>query len=144
MRIVIRVQVVVNVSRIVVAVARTIIGVVVVRANARVVVVSGRRPVMAVRTVDVAPVVAVRQRVNAHVVVGIKGDVRHIVAGVTDEHVIARLYNVEIRRIRRIGVIVNAADVAPVIVSINIIHGMRPVIGDTRDWLNCCDCRRAG
>ena len=85
-----------NVSRIVVAVARAVIGVIVVRANSRVVIVSGRCPVMTVRSVDVAPVVAVRQRVNAHVIVRVEGDVRNIVAGVTDEDVIARFHNVEI------------------------------------------------
>ena len=89
MRIVIGVQIVVNVSRIVVAVAGSVIGVVVVRTDARVVVVSRRSPVMAVWPIDVAPVVAIGQRVNAHVVVGVEGDVRNVIAGVADEHIIA-------------------------------------------------------
>ena len=81
-----------------------------------------------VRTVNVAPVVAIRQRMHAHVIIRIKRDARNIVARVTNEHVVSGIDNEEVRRIGRICVIVFATHVTPVRITVNIGNWMRAVI----------------
>ena len=51
---------------------------------------------MSVRAIDVAPAVSNGERMFAHIIVCIEGDVRNIVAGVTDENISAAVNDIEI------------------------------------------------
>lgn len=128
MRAVIAVKIVADMPRIIIGVPRTIVCVVVVRADTRVVIISRRCPVMAVRPLNVAPTVPHIERMLAHIIVGVEVDVRNIVARIADEHIAAVVDDIEVIRIGRIAMRVRARNRAPVSIAVQIIHGMRPVI----------------
>ena len=133
MRAVIAVKVITRMPRIVVRITRTVVRVVVVRTDARVVIITRRCPVMAMRPLNVAPTIPHIERMLAHIIVGVEVDVRHIVARITDEHIATIADNKEVIRIRRVAVRVRSGYRTPVRISVNIKHGVRPVVGHRRN-----------
>lgn len=133
------VQIVVNVIRTIVAIISTIVRVVIVGTYARVVIITRSGPVMSVRPVDVAPVIAKGQRVNAHVIVSIETYAGHIVGGIADENITTVVNDIEIFRLGRICVCMWSLNGAPVNITINIFDGMRSIIGNS-----CNGNRRTG
>lgn len=129
MRAVIAVKIISRMSRIIVRVPGTIIGVVIIRTDARIVVIPGCRPVMTMRSLNITPSVAHIERMLPHIIIRVEIDVRHVVARIADEHIASIVDHIEIIRIRRIAVRVRAADRAPVRIPVNIVHRVRTVIG---------------
>ena len=136
MRAIIGVQVIANMPRIIVRIPRTVVRVVVVCPDARIVIISRCRPVMAVRPLNVTPSVAHIQRMLTHVVIRIEIDIRHVIARITDEHIAAVADDIEVFRIRCITVRMRTCDRTPVRIAIDIINRMRPEI--------CHGCNRCG
>ena len=73
-------------------------------------------------TVDVAPRVPVGQGVMTHVVVGVEINVRDVIGRITDEDVVAVLNNIEIGAVRRVVMGMRPGDVAPVSITVDVVH----------------------
>ena len=122
------VQIVVDMRGLIVAVVLAIVGIIAVGTNARVVIVTGCSPMMSVRPIDVAPVIAEGQGVNTHVIVGIEIDVADVIRRVTYENITTAVDNIEIIRFWRIGVRMRTADIAPICIAIDIFDRMWTII----------------
>ena len=133
MRAVVAVKIISRMPRIIVGIPGTIIGVVIIRTDSRIVVIPGSRPVMAMRSLNIAPTIAHIERMLPHIVIRVEIDVRHIVARVADEHITPIVNHIEIIRIRRIAVRMRAADRTPVRIPVNVVHRVRTVIGNRRN-----------
>ena len=136
MIIVISMKMIMRTARIIIAVTRTIIRIVIIRTYTRIVVITRCCPVMTVGTLDITPVIPIRKRVNVHVIISIKIDVRHIITRITHKYISTIIDNIKIIRIRRIGMCMCAIDITPVRISINIINRMLSVVGNA--------CNRCG
>jgi hypothetical protein len=121
-------EIIVSVMGIVVAVAGTIVRIIVVRTYTRIVVIPGSCPVMSVRPIDVAPVIPVGKGMNAHVVIGVEIDVGDVVARITNKHITTIVNDVKIIRIRRIQMGMRSLNIAPVCISVDIVYRMGSII----------------
>ena len=63
-----------------------------------------------------------------HVVVRVEIDVRNVVCRIAYEDVVAVLNDIEVFVIWRIIMRVGSGDVAPILITINIVNRMRPLI----------------
>ncbi len=78
-------EIIVSVAGIVVAITCTVVGIVIIAADAGVVIIARSCPVMTVRTGDVAPVISMGKRMFPHVVVGVEGNRCYIIRRVANE-----------------------------------------------------------
>ncbi len=126
-----------RVIRIIVRIIRTVIRVIIVGAYPRIVIISAGSPMVPVRSVDITPSVARRQRVNAHVIICIEIDIRYVITRIADEHIPTAVDDKERIIVGGITVGMRARYRAPIGTARKFEHRMRSVIRIRCNGISC-------